>query len=265
MRITIKNSFSLLLTGVVLLLLAGCVTEVTGGRQLDVDPEKAKNSHIELGLVYLRQGDRDRARMNFQKALQFDPDSAEALHGMAMLFQMEKELALAEQFFKKSIRENRQFSRARNNYGVFLSRQERYEEAYEQFRLAAANTDYDRRADAMVSAAVTARKLGKTDVVEEFLERSLALNSSNPNAVEELVDWHFSQGEYEQAQTYLNYYRRIGRANARILWLGVRLSQIANNTDSEASYVNALRNMFGDSEEYKAYLRNKDQTSEASQ
>src|SRR5690606_12635224 len=157
----------LLLLFVLALSLSACASTLPPINEADLD--KAKQTHVQLGLGYLRAGNRDSARQNFNKALEIDRRSPGALEGMALLYQLEAMDELAEEHFRKAIRADRNFSRARNNYGSFLYEQGRFEEAYEQFERAAANLEYDGRPFALVNLGRTALKLGYVDRAESAL------------------------------------------------------------------------------------------------
>ena len=143
------------------LLLSGCVqtvqTNSSTGRV--INKQKALESYITLGMAYLRQGSRDSARRNFEKALDINSRSHEAHNGMGLLYKLTGEVELADKSFKRSIRENKKFSPARLNYGVFLYTQKRYQEAFDNFEIASQALTYDRRALALAYVGQSALKL----------------------------------------------------------------------------------------------------------
>lgn len=230
---------------------SGCVTTVSGGTE--ADPEKAMRTYVQLGLGYLRAGNRDSARLNFQKALEIDRRSPGANDGMALLYQLEAMDELAEDYFKKAIRADGDYSRARNNYGSFLYEEGRYQEAYEQFEKAAANLDYESRPIALLNLGRTALKLGKTDRAESTFRHALALDSQLTTAMVELAEIYFSQENYPEAKKYLDMYGQNTRHSPRSLWLGIRLERIFGNRDREASYAMALKSLHPYSQEYLQY------------
>lgn len=237
---------------VLLLAMAGCVTTVSGGGA-EKDLQSAMQTYVQLGLGYLRAGNRDSARLNFQKALEIDRRSPGANDGMAMLYQLEAMDELAEEHFKKAIRFDRNFSRARNNYGSFLYEKGRFEEAYEQFDKAAANLDYNGRPIALVNLGRTARKLGHMDRAEATFKHALALDSKLTIAMVELAEIYFQRENYSDAKRYLDMYGETTRHSARTLWLGIRLERIFGNRDKVASYALALKNLHPYSQEYLQY------------
>lgn len=245
-----------LLRGLVLVLLtlglASCVTTMDDPKA-EADPEAALKTYVQLGMGYLRSGNRDAARANFKKALEIDRRSAGAHDGLALLYQMEAMDDLAEEHFKKAIRADRNFSRAHNNYGSFLYEQGRYEDAFDEFEKAADNLEYDGRPIAMVNLGRTALKLGDVDRAEATLKHALALEPKLTIAMVELAEISFNKQNYSEAKKYIDMYGENTRHSPRTLWLGIRLERIFGNRDKEASYALALKNLHPYSKEYLLY------------
>ncbi len=232
--------------------LAGCVTQKSGPQ---VDLEEALDTHYRLAMGYIDNRNRDSARHHIRKAFELDSRSARAYGAQAMLFQLEGENERAEESFKAALRQDRDFAQARNNYGAFLYRQERYEEAYDQFEIVSDNLDYDNRARALLSLGRAALKLGRTDRARSAFEHAFTLDRSQAPVLLELADISFQDEEYAQAKRYLDQYGQLARQSARSLLLGIKIERIFDNKDQEASYALALKNRFPYSDEYLEYKR----------
>ena len=232
--------------------LAACVTTIENS-ETKVDPEKALENHIQLALGYLQSDNRDSARFHLNKALEFDKNSPGANTGMAILYQREGEMELAEKYFKTAIREDRNFSQGRFNYGSFLYQQKRYEEAYEQFEEAGEDLNYDRRDLALYSVGRAALQLGNMERAEAALKHSLNLNPRLSVAMVELAEISFNNKDYVSAKKYLDQYAATSRHSSRSLWLGIRIERIFGNKDKEASYALQLKNLHPYSKEYLEY------------
>lgn len=223
----------------------------------DKDKE-AVDTFVQLGIGYLRKGNRQQARFNLLKALDIDERSGSAHNAMALLYQLEKENALAEEHFRKAIRYEPELTRVKNNYGVFLYRQQRYEEAYKQFLIASEDINYNRRGRVFLSLGQIAQHLGKVQEAEEAWEKSINLNPKLAEPYLELAGVHFKAGDYPKAKRYLDRYDALSRPSPRGLWLSVRLERAFGNKDGEASKGLALKNMFPYSKEnleYKEWLK----------
>ena len=219
--------------------------------------EEAAENYVQLGLGYLRRGDRQRSRANLMKALERDETSASAHNGLALIFQLEDENALAEEHFKKAINFEPELTRVRSNYGVFLFRQQRYEDAEQQFLIAAEDINYPRRANVLFNIGQIAKQLKKPDEAQEAWEKAIKLNPDLSGPFLELADVYFKSGDYPKAKRYLERYETLSKPSPRALWLAVRLEHVFGNKNGVASKALALRNMFPYSKEtleYKEWL-----------
>ncbi|HTF98819.1 MAG TPA: type IV pilus biogenesis/stability protein PilW [Cellvibrio sp.] len=248
--IKLANFFVLIV--VTALFLNGCVSE--GGKpKRQIDKGKSLELHIQLAQGYIDRGNRESARHHLRKAAEISKDSPEATETLARLYQLEGESKLAEDTFKKAIKSKKNFTLARNNFGVFLFSAKRYEEALEQFEMAASDLDYDGRAAALVNVGRTALLLGKNDRAKAAFEHASVLDRSSADAHIELADINFQAKEYAKAKDHLDRFQSTGQQSPRALLLGIRLERIFGNKDKEASYLLVLKNRFPYSKEYLEY------------
>lgn len=243
---------SVLLIVTTALFVSGCVSE--GGKpKRQVDKNKSLELHIQLAQGYIDRGNRESARHHLRKAAEISKTSPEATETLARLYQLEGESKLAEETFRKAIRAKKNFTLARNNFGVFLFSAKRYEEALEQFELAAADLDYDGRSAALVNVGRTALLLGKNDRAKAAFEHASVLDRSSADAHIELADIYFQAKEYAKAKEHLDRFQSTGQQSSRALLLGIRMERIFGNKDKEASYLLMLKNRFPYSKEYLEY------------
>ncbi|WP_051234918.1 type IV pilus biogenesis/stability protein PilW [Marinimicrobium agarilyticum] len=232
--------------------LFGCVTQTTGG---DIDREAALETHYKLALAYLDNRNRDSARHHIQKIFELNDDSAKGFAAQAVLFQLEGEVELAETRFKRALKEDPNFSQARNNYAAFLYQQGRYEDAFEQFAIVSRDLNYDNRARALLSLGRAALELGRDERAKAAFEHAYNLDPKMAAVLVELAAISFQEQEYSKTKEYLDQYSQIARQSARTLLLGIKIERIFGNKDKEASYANALKNRFPYSDEYLEYKR----------
>lgn len=249
----------------VALLAVGCTTTTTtssetltssSGEKTGAEKRQdALNSYVELGLGYIGENNRDQARLNLLRALEIDSRSPAANNGMALLYQIERDGARAEEYFKKALAYDRDFTQARNNYAVFLVTQNRVEEAYEQFNLASLDVNYQLRPQVFLSLGAVAAKLGKTREAKDAWERAMALDKELPGPYLELASMFFDQGDLPEAKRFLDHHARLTQPSARSLWLAVRLEDAFGNADAVASKGMALRKLFPYSREAVDYQK----------
>ncbi len=245
---------------ILLVALAGCAAQSGGSsRPTPVSIDQALEDHIQLGLSYISQGDREAARHHLTRAMDINPRSAGVHNGMALLYQLEQETDLADRHFRRAISLDRNYSRARNNYGVFLFQQQRFDEALRQFQQVTRDTNYEMRPQAFISLGLTASQLGREEEAAEAWNRAIALNPTLAGPYLELADHHFREGDYPLAQRYLAAHDTLARPSARSLWLGLRLEHRFGNRDGVASKGLALSKLFPYSQEnldYQKWLEN---------
>lgn len=236
---------------ILLTMLSGCIQ--TGPKPRTLNKAKALESYITLGMAYLRQGSRDFARRNFEKALEIDSGSHEAHNGMGLFFQQTGEVELAEKSFKRALKEKSNYTPARVDYGVFLYTQGRYQEAYDRFERASQDLAYDDRALTLAYVGQAALKLGNTQRAKSAFEHSLNVDDTLPLPMIELAQISFDEENYAAAKQYIDLFAQYSKSSPKSLWLGIRIERIFGNKDKEASYALALKNLHPYSKEYLEY------------
>ncbi len=237
-------------------MIAGCTSTTTtnGVASATVDKDKALENRLQLALGYMAQGDREKARQHLDKAMEIDSRSPEVHDVWALLYQQEMEFTEAEAHYQKALSYDPTFTRGRNNYGMFLLRQERYEEAYQQFVKGSEDLAYPKRGEIFLKAGMTAVKLNKLAEAEEALQKAVVLEPQLSQPYLELADIAYQRGDYQRAKLVLEKYNQSRRRpTPRGLWLGVRLENQLGNKDAEASQGLALRNLFPNSRENQEY------------
>ena len=237
----------------VTLCLSACVS--TRNDTAEVDEEKALESHVNLALKYIDSKNRESARHHLRRAFELDKNSVDANFAMAMLYQLEGEPKLAEEYFKKTLRMNKNHTRARNNYGVFLYGYERYEEAYAEFEIAANDLDYDKRAEALMNQGRAALKIDRIEKAEAAFEQGNRLAPNLPQLKYELAALNYEQRDFSDAKRYLAQYERIARPAPQTLLLGIKIERVFGNKDKESSYALMLKNTYPYSREYLEYTQ----------
>ena len=237
-------------------LLAGCITERETLYTNPPSPEEAMRQRVELARSYIGQGNWEDAKRNLKIAVELNDREPEVYEAFALVYQSTGEYELAEENFRKAISLDRDFSRARNNYAVFLFAQERFAEAEAQLERVVKDTLYEARPRAFVNLGLCRRALGKPALAEEAFVRALAMDRRNRIALLELAELRFEAGDYAGATDYYTGYRAaVRRQSARGLWLGIRLAQATGDRDAEGSHALALRNLYPESPEFAAWQR----------
>jgi len=247
---SLRSALLFLLIG----LTAGCVTSGSGNpMRTSEGRDEARDAYIQLGIGYLQQGESSRAKTPLRKALELDPNSADAHAALALVFQNEMENQLADEHFRKAL-SSRNDARILNNYGGFLFEQKRYDEAMERFAKAAEDNLYPGRSHVFQNMGMTALKLGQRDQAEAYFTRALRLDSRQPLALLELAMMAYEDKQYVPAKRYYDSFSSLSEQTARSLLLGIRLANIHQDRDQAASLGLQLKRLYPGTPEYQQFL-----------
>lgn len=123
----------LLVCAASLILAVGCATSEETIRK--------SQGYYQEGVASL-PGDRQRAFVSFQKAVQLNPNNKEARYALGHVYAMQGKLAKAEEEFRAAIKIDEDFSEAHTYLGQILASQSRWDDAIKSYRRALANPLY---------------------------------------------------------------------------------------------------------------------------
>lgn len=147
---------------------------------------KAAAYNVQLGLAYLKQGNRQRAKQKLLKALEEAPDSLETNDAMAYFYENTQDNKKAEMYYQRAIEWHPEAGAALNNYGAFLCREKRYDEADIYFLKAIADPEYLNTARAYENAGLCALAANQSDKAQNYFKRALAEDPSLKQSAYEL-------------------------------------------------------------------------------
>ncbi len=230
-------------------LLASCVTESSGGLPEPAPKAERAQAQIAVGRGYIGIGSWSNAKRALEKALSFDPGSVEAHVLFAVAYEAEEEYELAETYYRKALRLKSDDSQALNNYGAFLFRRDRLDEATTQLKKVVKDTEYRARPQAFENLGLVLLKQGDQAAAAAAFERALSLNSNQAVSALELGYMAFDRGELGLAFQRYEEFKKNSNPSARSLCLGMKLGAAANNPDQVSSAAMALKNLFPKSKE----------------
>lgn len=239
----------------VMCLLAGCVTEYTGGTQRTSDPGATLDKRVSLARQYIGVGDWENAKRNLELAREIDPENAEVLEAFALVYQSTGEFEMAELQFQAALKADSTLARARNNYAALLYSQARYVEAEREFRRVTEDTFYSGRPMAFVNLGLCRIQLGDQTGAESAFTRALAMDRGNPVALLEMGFLRLEAGDTGEANRYHGAYKTVSpQQSPRGLLLGLTIAEAVGDQDALSSYELLLRNLYPDSPEYNAWV-----------
>jgi type IV pilus assembly protein PilF len=221
-------------------------------------PKQAAVYNAQLGSGYLKQGKLELSKIKFEKALDQDPDLAQAHAGYALLMRRLGETRKAEKHFKRALDLDPYDSDTLNNYGIFLCDQNRIEQAEKQFMAALKDPLYKTPEYAYTNAGRCSLKIPDYNRAEAYFGKALKINPRFLDGLYEMAHLHFIKKNYRLASGYMQQFDRYDTLPSAhtpaTLWLAVRLARLTGDKNAEASYAISLKNRFPNSAE-ASYLR----------
>lgn len=146
-----------------------CTTEV-----LDTNQNLASRDNVALGLEYLKNGNKVRAKEKLLRALHESPQSPVALYTMAYYWENTGNVALASQYYEHAYQLAPNDGAVLNNYGVFLCKQHQVQRAETLFLKAANLQNYINTAKAYENAGVCALTVNDKAKAKDYFTKALA-------------------------------------------------------------------------------------------
>lgn len=247
----IRNNIFLCIIGI--LILAACNQVGPSGSNKNIRTSQVTNevaaANLDLGIAYMKQGKYESALEKLEKARQADPGYSPIYNVLGLLHQQLNDFNKAEDYFKRALNLNSSDSSTLNNYGSFLCRQGRLDEAEKTFLKAAENPLYDTPEIAITNAGLCLYNNKNELDAEKYFRQALQLNPRVPQALIKMCELSFKVQEFLPARAYLQRYQETARHTAKSLWLGIQIEQELGDRDAVSSYALLLRNSFPDSEE----------------
>ena len=244
------------------LLMSGCATS-GGARSSSTshnptpsnpdDPKtKAATLYTDLGQKYMAQGKLEIALENLNKALAADPKHADAHTVIGLLHERIQHNAKAEEHYRRAVQLRPKSGNENNNYGAFLCKLGRYDEATAYFETAVSDPFYQTPAVALTNAGTCAIKGGKFDAAERDLRAALDRGPDNSEALFQMASVLYLKQEFFKARAFIQRYESVAQQSAESLLLGRNIELRLGNAGGATDYTRRLRERFPDSEQARS-------------
>ena len=235
-------------------LLGACspVQTKSGNKEKKQDPAEI---NTQLGIEYMREGMYVSSMEKMEKALKQNPDYQLAHTSIAILYEKLGEDKLADQHYRKAYNLNRRDSLTLNNYGQFMCRNGRLEEADKMFMAALKDPLYRYPEMVYTNAGICARKRPDIELADKYFRNALQVNPKYKPALREMIRSSFSQQKYLASRAYLQRLQEVGALTPEFLWIGVRTEAALDDRDALASYALVLKNQHPESDETQSLVQ----------
>ncbi len=190
------------------------------------DPEhEAAVYNTQLGLAYLKQGDRPRAKQKLLLALAQAPDSPDTNASMAYFMEKSGEMKHAQRYYRKAMQVAPGNGEQLNNYGAFLCRRGQYAESEAYFLRAVNDLQYTHVAGAYENAGLCAAASSNNKKAKRYFSKALAQDPSKKQSLYELVKIEIKQGHRAQALAHLEAHPALLHADTTLMAMAQALGR----------------------------------------
>jgi len=190
----------------------------------------------------------------FKKALAQNPRLAIAHGSIAVLYEQLGENDLADKHYVRAYELNRNDPVILNNYGQYLCRNGRLEEADRMFTHALKDPLYRYPETILTNAGLCAEKRPDPELAEKYYRQALQKNSRFQPALRQMARNSFARQQYLATRAYLQRLQELAPLSAEFLWIGVRAEAQLGDRNAASSYALLLKNEFPESEQTQALI-----------
>ncbi len=234
-------------------LLVACAT-TNKQASSDTTAQTPAEVNTQLGIEYMREGMYEASLEKFQKALAQDPNLPAAHASVAVLYEQLGENGRADKHYRKAYNLSRDDPLILNNYGQYLCREGRLEEADRMFTKALQDPLYRHPEMILTNAGLCAEKRPDPELAEEYFREALQKNARFPPALRQMVRVSFARQQYLATRAYLQRVQELAPLTPEFLWIGVRAEAALGDQDAASSYGLLLKNEFPESEQAQALI-----------
>ncbi|EGV51577.1 type IV pilus biogenesis/stability protein PilW [Candidatus Endoriftia persephone] len=215
----------------------------------DQNRKSPADVYVEMGIVYMREGQLGIALKKLKRGLELDPKSAEAHNVIALLYERLGEVGLADQHYTEALVIQPQNPYIHNARGGFFCKRGQYDLADKQFQLALENPLYPTPWIALTNAGLCAERSGDKLAAERYYRRALGANDRFFLALYQMAGMMLEQENHLAARDYIERYHQQVAATAGSLWMGIQIETALGDEEKAAKYKRLLRGKFPDAPE----------------
>jgi type IV pilus biogenesis/stability protein PilW len=128
-----------------------------------IESFEKSNAHYQLGVSYFKEDKIQMAYVEFQKAIELNPNNKEALNALGVVYLRFDDLQKAKESFSKAVIIDPDFSEAQNNLGSTYGRMGKWSDAVNSFKAALKNPLYKTSETAYSNLGLAYYRLGRID------------------------------------------------------------------------------------------------------
>lgn len=241
--------------GVILMSLSGCMTTVDGySRPKPKEDSIRAKSYFDLGVAYMSKKRYDLAEPRLRRSINILP-TAEAYNALAVLYEEQRENALAEEAYKTLISQFPDYLLGYMNYNIFLCKYDRQAQI-QALSATMMSKGNEMAALGQIAAGNCALEKGNANRAKQYYKKALQYEPHSAGALLPLAEINHQRGFASEAKQYLDLLHNHIGESARSVYLGVLINRELGNRLEERNFMRALRTRFANSQEAKALSGN---------
>ncbi len=207
--------------------------------------------NAQLAIEYMKLDKLMTAREFADRALGQDPRSANVQMTAGLIYERMEETDKADRAFATAARLGKDDPNIQNNYAGYLCRRNRAEEGEKLFLKVLHNPVYQTPEVAYLNAGVCVRSTDEI-AAEQYFRHALVLRPNMPEALLQLGELVFDQGDANQASLMVQRYLASNPPGPDIYALGVRAARKQGDDAAAANYLRRLQTEFPNSEQARS-------------
>jgi type IV pilus assembly protein PilF len=234
-----------------LTLLSACVTTTNSPFQSNnVSMKQAAQDNVALAIQYLKAGNRDAAMQKVQKAIDEDPDNANAYTAEALIYNADQDTSKAKSAYKTAMRKAPDDPGIQNDYAVFLCQHGSAKESIDYFIGAANNPKYSTPGAAYANAGLCAQRIPDTAAAETYFRKAIVVDSSMTEPLVQLAEINYARKNYLSARAFIERFDSlVPNSRPDVLLLGVNNERALGNQQGAADYAKQLLRLYPTSDQ----------------
>lgn len=231
-------------------LLAACASSPAQEKKKGNDIDAAK-MNVQLASGYMQRGQLEIAREKLAKAIEQDPNYAPGFTTMAVLMEMVNEPEKAEGYYQDALDIDSRNPELHNNYGQFLCKQKKLDEAIKHFDIAIKNQFYETPEKTYANLGYCLMQGDNPDYkkAEMNLRKAIKINPKMPTALLNMGELGIKTKQYLMARAYTQRYHAVARKTANSLWLQIQAEKALGDKKYYQELSRELLKTFPDSPE----------------
>ncbi len=241
-----KRLPSVLLAITAIVLIASCATSPPKSEVQD-------EGYVVQAVQYMNADRLDAALASVKKALELNPESADAYTVAGLIYNKNNQTEQAERYFKRALSFDPNHSAAQTNYASFLCKHDKPLEAEKVYLAAAKNKNNSQPDVAYTNAGLCV--LGIPDKVKatNYFSTALKINPKSPVPWYQLAKIQYSNYSYDNAYKLLQEYEKVAQPTPKTLLLGAQINDANGKADLANQYKLLLVQQFPNSKEAKQF------------